>query len=191
MAVKVYWTRQAREDLREIRAFIARNAPVTAVAFIRRIRESVKRVQIFPEIGQVVPELGRSDIREFLHGTYRVIYRVGAKRVDVLVEVGIWAFRCRHNVDRHRLGQPNHRSLEHVSPIDQLFARPAIRLVVCNVLARIARHTSGRSLCLDGIAGDTPYCPRQHRGRTLIAHRTRIFAKHSFRDVIVAHLRQL
>jgi plasmid stabilization system protein ParE len=84
MPVKVYWTRQSREDLHEIRAFIARNAPLTAAAFVRRIRESVKRVRVFPELGQVVPELGRNDVREFLHGNYRVIYRVAAERIDIL-----------------------------------------------------------------------------------------------------------
>jgi len=84
MPSKVYWTRQAREDLREIRTFIARDAPLTAAAYVRRIRQSVKRAELFPELGQVVPELGRDDIREFLHGNYRVIYRVGNGRVDIL-----------------------------------------------------------------------------------------------------------
>jgi plasmid stabilization system protein ParE len=82
MAVKAYWTRQAREDLREIRTFIARNAPLTATAYVRRIRNSVKRAELFP--GAVVPELGRNDIREFLHGNYRVIYRVGKGRIEIL-----------------------------------------------------------------------------------------------------------
>ncbi len=84
MAVRAYWTRQAREDLREIRTFIARDAPLTAAAFVRRIRESVTRARVFPELGQVVPELRRNDIREFLHGNYRVIYRVGAGRIDII-----------------------------------------------------------------------------------------------------------
>jgi plasmid stabilization system protein ParE len=84
MAAKAYWTRQAREDLREVRTFIARNAPLTAAAYVRRIRASVKRAELFPEMGQVVPELGREDIREFLHGNYRVIYRVGKGRIDIL-----------------------------------------------------------------------------------------------------------
>jgi len=83
MAVKVYWTRQSCEDLREIRTFIARDAPLTAAAFVRRIRESVKRARMFPELGQVVPELGRDNIREFLHGNYRVIYPVGTGRIDM------------------------------------------------------------------------------------------------------------
>ena len=84
MAVKVYWTRQAVRDLREIRSFIARDAPLTAAAFVRRIRESVTRARVFPELGQVVPELRRNDIREFLHGNYRVIYRVDTGRIDII-----------------------------------------------------------------------------------------------------------
>jgi toxin ParE1/3/4 len=81
---KAYWTRQAREDLRGIRKFIARNAPLTAAAYVRGIRRSVKRAELFPELGQIVPELGRLDVREFLHGNYRVIYRIGEGRIDIL-----------------------------------------------------------------------------------------------------------
>ena len=63
MAAKVYWTRQSREDLRGIRAFIARDAPATASAFVRRLLESVNRLRTFPESGQVVSELGNLDVR--------------------------------------------------------------------------------------------------------------------------------
>ena len=84
MAAKVYWTRQSREDLRGIRAFIARDAPATASAFVRRLLESVNRLRTFPESGQVVSELGREDIREVLRGNYRIIYRFHASRVDIL-----------------------------------------------------------------------------------------------------------
>lgn len=67
-----------------MREFIARDAPATASAFVRRLRESVNRLKEFPESGQVVPELGREDIREILRGTYRIIYRVGQDRIDIL-----------------------------------------------------------------------------------------------------------
>lgn len=84
MPTRIYWTRQAREDLREIRAFIARDAPATASAFVRRLRQSVERLRSFPQSGQVVPELGHDDIREVLRGNYRIIYRVRPSRVDIL-----------------------------------------------------------------------------------------------------------
>ena len=84
MAIRIFWTRQAREDLREVRAFIARDAPATASAFVRRLRESVDRLRKFPQSGQVVPELGREEIREILRGNYRIIHRVAQNRIDIL-----------------------------------------------------------------------------------------------------------
>ena len=45
---------------------IARDAPATASAYVRRLRESVGRLREFPFSGQVVREIGREDIREIL-----------------------------------------------------------------------------------------------------------------------------
>jgi toxin ParE1/3/4 len=84
MPHEIVWTRQAREDLREIRAFIARDAPATASIFVRRLRHSVERLRMFPLSGHVVPELGREDIREFLKGNYRIIYRAAEHRIEIL-----------------------------------------------------------------------------------------------------------
>lgn len=84
MPTEIYWTRQSREDLRAIRAFIARDAPRTASAYVRRLRQSVGRLREFPYSGQVVPELQREEIREVIQGNYRIIYRVGDRQVDIL-----------------------------------------------------------------------------------------------------------
>ncbi len=84
MPSNLYWTRQAREDLRAIRAHIARDAPATATAYVRKLRASVERLRHFPFSGEVVPELGREDLREVLQGNYRLIYRVSEMRLDIL-----------------------------------------------------------------------------------------------------------
>ena len=84
MTSKIYWTRQAREDLRAIRSHIARDAPATASAYVRRLRESVGRLREYPFSGHVVPEIGREEIREILQGNYRLVYRVSNFRVDIL-----------------------------------------------------------------------------------------------------------
>lgn len=84
MPTKIYWTRQSREDLRAIREFIARDAPKTAAAYVRRLRQSVERLRQLPHSGQVVPELQREELREVIQGSYRIIYRVGDRRVDIL-----------------------------------------------------------------------------------------------------------
>ena len=81
---RLYWTRQSREDLRAVREYIARDAPATASAFVRQLRQSIGRLREFPYSGQVVPELRREEIREVLRGNYRLIYRVSEGRVDIL-----------------------------------------------------------------------------------------------------------
>lgn len=84
---KIIWTPQSQEDLREIRRFIARDAPVSAKLFIRQLRSSVLRLRQFPESGSVVPERGIPSVREIFYGAYRIIYRVGRDRIDILTVV--------------------------------------------------------------------------------------------------------
>jgi len=81
---KIFWTRQARENLRSVRAHISRDAPATATAYVRKLRLSVGRLKQFPFSGEVVPELRREDLREVIEGYYRIIYRVSEQRVDIL-----------------------------------------------------------------------------------------------------------
>jgi plasmid stabilization system protein ParE len=38
----------------------------------------------FPELGRVVPEVGRAEIREIIFRGYRVVYRVAPRLVEVL-----------------------------------------------------------------------------------------------------------
>src|SRR5436190_22967469 len=81
---KVVWTRQAQEDLRAIRSFIARDAPITAAIFVQRLRSAAGRLRRFPESGHVVPEFGSLSIREVFYGPYRIIYRFQNDVVEIL-----------------------------------------------------------------------------------------------------------
>jgi plasmid stabilization system protein ParE len=38
----------------------------------------------FPELGRVVPEVGRAEVREIIFRGYRVIYRVAPRLVEIL-----------------------------------------------------------------------------------------------------------
>ena len=82
--MRIVWTLQAKEDLREIKAFIARDAPFTAVAFVQRLKRAVDDLQGFPGRGRVVPEIGKPEIRELIRGNYRIIYRFRQERVEIL-----------------------------------------------------------------------------------------------------------
>ncbi|HAK96977.1 MAG TPA: type II toxin-antitoxin system RelE/ParE family toxin [Planctomycetes bacterium] len=82
--IRIVWTSQAKDDLREIRRFIARDAPRTALAFVWRLRVAVDRLADFPESGRVVPEIVKPEIRELIQGDYRIIYRQRMERVEIL-----------------------------------------------------------------------------------------------------------
>jgi len=63
MARTVRWTETATEDINEAAAFIARDSP---------------------ERGRVVPEVGRTDIREIFVKSYRLMYQVTKREVFIL-----------------------------------------------------------------------------------------------------------
>ena len=81
---KVVWARQAREDLRAIRNYIARDAPFTAAMFVQRLRSAADRLRKFPESGHEVPEIPNAEIREVVFGQYRIIYRFREGLVEIL-----------------------------------------------------------------------------------------------------------
>jgi addiction module RelE/StbE family toxin len=81
---KIVWTTQSRDDLRAIKAYIARDAPRTAELFVRRLIKSTERLRRSPLAGSIVEELRHRDVREILHGNYRIIYRAGKNVVEIL-----------------------------------------------------------------------------------------------------------
>ena len=72
----VRWTERARDDLREIFDFIARDSPRAAEAQRQRFFHATKRLAAFPESGRRVPELPTTPYRELLVANYRLLYRI-------------------------------------------------------------------------------------------------------------------
>ncbi|NJL28664.1 MAG: type II toxin-antitoxin system RelE/ParE family toxin [Thermoanaerobaculia bacterium] len=82
---RIRWTLQALDDIDAICDFIARDAPRTAKKFGQRLYEAVEPLERFPQSGLIVPELGRSNIRELRLKKYRIIYRLLDKEtVEIL-----------------------------------------------------------------------------------------------------------
>lgn len=81
---RVVWTLQAIEDVEAIRAYIARDSRHFADLFAERIIAAVDRLAIHPESGRVVPEFGRSDLREVVLSAYRIVYRLAGDDVAIL-----------------------------------------------------------------------------------------------------------
>lgn len=85
--MRLRWTRPAQIDLREIRAWIARDSRRNADRFVARIRKTVSRLGKFPRSGAMVPDFESPDLREVFVGEYRVIYRILPGVVEVLTVV--------------------------------------------------------------------------------------------------------
>ena len=72
----VFWTPEARQDLQGIYDYIAAESPHYAGLVADHIIGAVGRLERFPESGRIVPELKRSDVREVLWRSYRIVYRL-------------------------------------------------------------------------------------------------------------------
>ena len=73
--MRVVWTEYAYSRLDEAMAFIARDRPETAIAWLERILDKGASVAEFPDRGRVVPETSRQDVRELIISPYRLVYR--------------------------------------------------------------------------------------------------------------------
>lgn len=52
--------------------------------WVERLVDAAERLAHAPRMGRKVPEFGREDVRELIHGHYRMVYRVAKERVEVL-----------------------------------------------------------------------------------------------------------
>ena len=81
---ELIWTRQAVEDVQDIKSYIQRGSARYAQVVAERIVEAAERLREFPHSGRAVPEFGRQDVREVLWGNYRIIHRVVGDSVFIL-----------------------------------------------------------------------------------------------------------
>ena len=82
--MKIVWSPLAVARVREVAQYIARDKPGAARNWAEGVFQQVGQLSAFPTSGRVVPELGREDVRELIHGNFRIIYRVEKKAVPVL-----------------------------------------------------------------------------------------------------------
>ena len=77
---------QAKEDLADIVQFIARNNPARARTFGNALVDKALSLAELPERGRVVPGQDNADIREIMHGAYRIVYQVvhGTEMISIL-----------------------------------------------------------------------------------------------------------
>ncbi len=82
--MKVHWTGRAKVRLRLIHDHIAQDAPLIAREVVERLLQRSRQIGELPCSGREVPEYQREDVREVLERPYRILYRIGPERIDVI-----------------------------------------------------------------------------------------------------------
>ena len=83
--VKVNWTRRAIEDIYEISEYYKPRSEKYAEQLTIKIFEKTDNLDQYPQLGRMVPEVERPEIRELIYKNYRIIYNVVSDdQIDIL-----------------------------------------------------------------------------------------------------------
>jgi len=82
--MKIIWSPLAIERATEIAEYISLDNVTASQNWIDSIFEKVKILETSSEIGRIVPEIERNEIREILYGNYRIIYRIEKYSISIL-----------------------------------------------------------------------------------------------------------
>ena len=76
---------RAERDLRSITLFIASHSSAEiAERFGNLLIDRALTLATLPERGRVVPEFGDPEVREIIFKSYRIVYRLRLRRVEVI-----------------------------------------------------------------------------------------------------------
>ena len=65
--------------------------------FAVKIIEAIQKLISFPKMGRIVPEIEKSNIRELIYKSYRIIYRIN----DEIIEI-VSVFHGSRNFDKNK-----------------------------------------------------------------------------------------
>ncbi len=86
--MKLTFSREARDDLVRLRAFIAKHDPAAAQRAARRLVQGIERLLRYPKLGKRVSiapdEVAPEEIRNWLVGDYVIRYLIAIDRIIVL-----------------------------------------------------------------------------------------------------------
>jgi plasmid stabilization system protein ParE len=82
--MRVRWSLEAQQRLREITAFIAKESPQAALKEATRLVERSMQLANPPLLGHRMREYPDDDVREVLERPYRLIYRVEEEQIVII-----------------------------------------------------------------------------------------------------------
>lgn len=82
--MNVLWTARSEKDLLEIGRFIAKDNRTTARQWTAKLKKKAHEAVRNPRAGRQVPEFEREDVREVFLKSYRIVYRIQVKHIEIL-----------------------------------------------------------------------------------------------------------
>ena len=80
----VRWSGPAKRDLKKIFAYIAEDSRYYARHVVQNIVDKSETLEAFPKVGRMVPETNDPNVREIFMYSYRIIYEVTDRDVNIL-----------------------------------------------------------------------------------------------------------
>lgn len=75
---------QSLEDIEEISSKIAQSSEQSATRFVVRIFAGAEQLEVFPELGRIVPRFNRRDVRELILGSHKLAYRIVGDDIEII-----------------------------------------------------------------------------------------------------------
>jgi addiction module RelE/StbE family toxin len=85
--VQIRWSKQAIENIFQIREYYLELSTHFADELTNQIFSKEEIISAFPEIGRVVPELNNKSVRELIYKNYRIIYVIFDKENICIIAV--------------------------------------------------------------------------------------------------------
>lgn len=82
--MKLTWAPLAIQRVLEAAEFIALDKPEAARRWAESTFEAASRLRELPRSGRIVPEVNRPELREIIHGAFRIVYRIEQDEILVL-----------------------------------------------------------------------------------------------------------
>jgi toxin ParE1/3/4 len=84
--MRAYWTEMALsrvQRLKQLHDYLGQEEPVTLL-FVERLARLAEKISRDPDAGYELPFFGDADVREWIDGTYRLVYRILDQEIHIL-----------------------------------------------------------------------------------------------------------
>ena len=99
--MEIIFTDRFLDRVEECTDYIVLDHVPTTIEWARGVFEQCQKLSDQPESGRIVPEFRRPEIREIIHGNYRLVYELKTNQIDMLT---IWHTRQMLPDDPHKFG---------------------------------------------------------------------------------------